>query len=146
MTFVDLRSRLDEPDVRQLLAVLAWTGAAEHLDRICAQYRGDRILLGYDVDGLLVGCVGLEDLGDGRAVVCHIAVDAMWRRQGVGRAMVEHARTTYGMRSLVAETDREAVGFYERCGFAIRSLGELHPTDRFPSAERFRCTLGQPPT
>lgn len=90
--------------------------------------------------------LGLEALGDGRAIVRHIAVDAKCRRQGVGRAMIEHARTTYGTRSLVAETDREAVGFYERCGFAIRSLGEVHLTDRFPSAERFHCTLGQPPT
>lgn len=75
--------------------------------------------------GAGVDWLGLEALGDGRAIVRHIAVDAKCRRQGVGR---------------------EAVGFYERCGFAMRSLGEVHLTDRFPSAERFHCTLGQPPT
>ena len=40
------------------------------------------------------------------------------------------------LKQLTAETDADAVGFYQRCGFEVESLGEL-----YPGAERFRCTL-----
>jgi hypothetical protein len=72
-------------------------------------------------------------------VAARDTVDAGRRHEGIGREMVEHARPAYGKRSLTAETDHEAVGFYERCGFAIQSLGEL-----YPGVERFQCTLGEP--
>lgn len=139
MTFVDLRCRLDEPEIRRLLAVLAWTGTPEHLDRICSRYRGERLLLGYEVNGALVGCIGVQRISDDTAVVRHIVVDASYRQQGIGREMVEHVRQAFGERSLTAETDQEAVGFYERCGFTVQSLGL-----RYPGVERFLCTLRSP--
>ena len=40
------------------------------------------------------------------------------------------------LKYLVAETDADAIGFYQCCGFAVESLGEL-----YPGVERFRCTL-----
>jgi len=64
-------------------------------------------------------------------------VDASCRKQGIGRKTIEPVRQSFGARSLIAETDREAVGFYERCGFTIESMGEC-----YPGVERFRCTLG----
>jgi ribosomal protein S18 acetylase RimI-like enzyme len=85
-------------------------------------------------------------LGNGHAVVRHIAVDEACRQRGIGRAMIEHAREAHGPRSLTAETDQDAVGFYERCGFSSQAVGTPHPPDRYPSAERFVCTLGPPPT
>ena len=138
---VDLRARLDDVDVRSLLAVLAWTGTSEHLDRICNRYRqrNGRVLLGLEAEGTLTGCIGVQPFPAGRAIIRHIAVDAACRKRGVGRSMVNYVQETYGARALVAETDSEAVGFYKRCGFQVEFLGET-----FTGTERFWCTLGEP--
>jgi len=53
--------------------------------------------------------------------------------------MIAFVQRQYAFMSLEAETDADAVSFYERCGFAITSLGE-----RFPGIERFRCIWARP--
>ena len=66
----------------------------------------------------------------------HIAVLAASRRRGIGSALVSHVFDRFNLDELVAETDADAVGFYERRGFAVHSLGE-----KYPGVERFRCTF-----
>jgi ribosomal protein S18 acetylase RimI-like enzyme len=64
-----------------------------------------------------------------------MAVDAGERNRGVGKELVLAAMASVPCILFVAETDPDAVGFYERCGFTIISLGE-----KYPGVERFACT------
>lgn len=89
-------------------------------------------------DSAAVGVIGVRRIGPRRAEILHIAVEPAQRRHGVGRMMIALLVADAGLCELVAETDRDAVGFYRRCGFAVQSLGE-----KYPGVERFLCTWTQ---
>lgn len=91
-------------------------------------------LYAYERDGLLVGVVGIEPRSDGEGEIRHIATAIESRLRGVGRRMIDLASGRHGLVVVEAETDADAVGFYEACGFDVVSLGEL-----YPGTERFRC-------
>jgi len=69
-------------------------------------------------------------------VIRHIAVEPSVRKQGIGQHMVVWLLRERQFSHLLAETDHEAVGFYERCGFRVTSVGEV-----YPGTERFVCEL-----
>jgi len=43
------------------------------------------------VDGQIVGCMGAEIIGDGVAVLTHLAVEKSYRKQGIGMQLFAHA-------------------------------------------------------
>jgi ribosomal protein S18 acetylase RimI-like enzyme len=139
LTVTDLKPRLDEPAVRSLLARSIGYPTTAKIAAVCERYRHDdrRILLGFERDSVLVSYAGLELVGPSEAILWNIVVVPAAQGQGIGRAIVTYVRNRFARRQLVAETDRNAVGFYRACGFTIESLGE-----RYPGTERFRCTLG----
>jgi ribosomal protein S18 acetylase RimI-like enzyme len=109
-------------------------GSLDSARAAAAEYRAGRWLLyGWMDDGNLIGCVGLEVRPEG-ATIRSLSVDALHRGRGVGRSMVEAALRRTRVPWFEAETDAEAVGFYERLGFTAASLGE-----KYPGIERFRC-------
>lgn len=64
--------------------------------------------------------IGLGNaISDGAPVVYfpHMVVAPPWQGRGVGREIFERLRSRYdGFRQQVVLSDRDAVGFYERCG------------------------------
>ena len=132
---LDLKARLDEPALRELLAEAVGFSTAARMEAVCSAYRQEGWhLLGLEWDGALVGCIGLEVTAPGQAIIQHIAVVPERRGQGVGRALVAQAAAALHLEHLVAETDADAAGFYRQCGFAVQSLGE-----KYPGVERFSC-------
>ncbi|WP_169871326.1 GNAT family N-acetyltransferase [Shouchella patagoniensis] len=70
--------------------------------------------------------------------ILHLAVLTHFQSRGIGSAMINFIRFLEPGATLTAETDREAVGFYYKNGFIVRSLGEVYPvTERF-SYVRFK--------
>jgi len=139
---VDLRPRIDEPAVRDLLALSAGNPTPASLDALVTRYRAteDWPLLGVDTGHGLAGCIGLALGPDSSAVVQHIAVAPAAQRQGLGRSLIDSVAALYELTSLSAETDRDAVDFYRHCGFDATSLGEI-----YPGTERFLCTRAVAP-
>jgi ribosomal protein S18 acetylase RimI-like enzyme len=88
--------------------------------------------------GRAIGCVGIERHTDLLATIHRLAVAAGERNRGVGKQLVLAAMETVPCVLFAAETDRDAVGSYERCGFTILSLGE-----KYPGVERFACTYAK---
>jgi ribosomal protein S18 acetylase RimI-like enzyme len=141
-TAVDLAGRLHEAEVRALVGHALGSSTAARLDEVMARYAAPSWrLVGFDATGSLVGCVGYaaetDESATNAASVQHIAVVPEARRSSVGRTMLRWLREVEGLRSLRAETDEDAVGFYRRCGFRTERV--THP--RFPAARRWACTL-----
>jgi len=67
-------------------------------------------------------------------LIRHIVVHREWRGKGIGRRMFQEILARYQPREVLAETHREAVGFYRSLGFSVESLGE-----KYPGTERFLC-------
>jgi ribosomal protein S18 acetylase RimI-like enzyme len=143
---IDIRSRLDSDEVRQVIAA---SNSIEYppsqreaeTDKILAGYRRrtDELLLGAQSNGQLIGFMGLRWRGSHEATIRHIAVRRDFRNKGVGRRLVLFAMEHFELRSLEAETHLGAVEFYQRLGFSVTSLGE-----KYPGTERFLCRLDAP--
>lgn len=135
---LDLKPRLHERKVRDLLAFSVGFPTPARLDSVCRCYSSEpnRRFLGYETDGALVGCIGIEIVENGQAIVHHISVLPSARGLGVGRAMLDHICAEFALQRLQAETDPGAVDFYRKCGFEVVSLGE-----KYPGVERFKCEL-----
>ncbi|OPG15357.1 GNAT family N-acetyltransferase [Ferroacidibacillus organovorans] len=87
-----------------------------------------------------IGVIGIKRTKQATAEILHIAVEGTRRNRGIGRQMIEELLKTEDISELCAETDKDAVDFYRRCGFTVRSLGE-----KYPGTERFLCTLKERP-
>ncbi len=126
-----------DPVVRDLLTHAIWPPTPEHATDVLRETYGgsgaDLYLLVENGDP--VGLIGVRGTAPGAAVITHIAVTPDRRLCGIGRRIVEAVRRQASLRILIAETDRDAVDFYRRCGFMVESLGE-----RYPGVERFLCT------
>ncbi|GGH81123.1 ribosomal protein S18 acetylase RimI-like enzyme [Pullulanibacillus pueri] len=93
-----------------------------------------RKLYGYFLDSEIVGCIGFELLGQKRCVIKHIAVSPSHRYRKIGSEMINFILEKYSLVYVLAETDNDAINFYRKYGFEIKSLGE-----KYPGVERFQC-------
>lgn len=137
---VDVRRRLDSPEVRELVNQIEYPADAREAktEQILAEYRRnpDQPILGLESEGELVALIGLRLTTPTDAVIRHIVVRRDRRRRGLGREMIEAVCRRLSLMSLTAETDGDAAGFYRKFGFEVVSLGEKHP-----GVERFACKM-----
>jgi len=83
--------------------------------------------------------IGIEMKDAARCEIRHIAVAGNSRSRGLGSRMIGEVAKLHGIREIFAETDVDAVGFYRKNGFKIKSLGE-----KYPGRERFYCAKTLP--
>ena len=88
------------------------------------------------VEGVLCGMLVLRLNSAATGELVGIAVDAACRKHGRGRAMINAVIKRHGLRVLVAETDDDAVGFYQNCGFCVQRFEENFGNH---TAVRYRC-------
>ncbi len=140
ITVVDIRDRLGSPELRDLVEQLEYPPEirARKTGEIIKEYQEhpDQLILGAEANGELVGFIGLRRGPPSAAVIRHLAVRRDHRGEGVARQAIRRICEIYQFREVSAETDRDAVGFYRRVGFAVESLGE-----KYPGTERFLCRL-----
>jgi ribosomal protein S18 acetylase RimI-like enzyme len=73
--------------------------------------------------GVLVGCLMLEDQGEGRVKMRQVAIDFHRQRGGVGTGLVRFSEAVArraGQREMVLHAREKAVPFYERLGYQTR--------------------------
>lgn len=121
--------------VKKLLSHALFQPNGNQLNRIISAYQTekDRILYLCEKENRVLGILGLVFHKD-RGEILHIAVEPTNRGQGIGRQMIDEMERKHALLRISAETDKEAVHFYEKCGFQIVSLGE-----KYPGTERFYC-------
>jgi GNAT superfamily N-acetyltransferase len=109
MGYVDLRNRAaDDAEVRALRGHAG--GAAP--------------LLGWSEDGALAGLIAVERPAEREVRLVDVFVREESRRRGIGRTLVDALVAGAMADRFVARCERDAVGFFERCGFTVRPSGE----------------------
>jgi GNAT superfamily N-acetyltransferase len=137
MESIDLRPKAKDPELRRLFALAVGRPTSQRLAAVADEYASapGRFLFGVVEDDVVLGLVGGSLESPGGATIAHIAVRPERQRGGLGRRLIEAVRDRLQVQALTAHTDRDAVHFYERCGFQAQSLGEL-----YPGVERFVCS------
>ncbi|MEI4770172.1 GNAT family N-acetyltransferase [Psychrobacillus sp. FJAT-51614] len=132
---IKINTKSIHPDLRQLLSY------ATSLDKIDQEYEkyvslNERSLYVLESKGSLIGCIGIEIISSNLIEIKHIAVSSSERGKGRGSQMIDFVCAHFSFCRIQAETDRDAVEFYRKYGFKIKSLGE-----KYPGVERFMCEL-----
>lgn len=96
----------------------------------------NKVLYAKVCKNVIEGCIGIDISEEGLITITHIAVNQSYQGKGTASEMVNFVQKIYQPIKIIVETDREAVGFYEKYGFEINSLGE-----KYLNVERFRCTF-----
>lgn len=121
----------------QLKELMAFAMAKERVAMEYAQYVEipDRRLYLMEEEAF----IGIEMKDASRCEIRHIAVAGNCRDRGIGSRMIEQVIKLHGIQEIFAETDVDAVDFYRKSGFNIKSLGE-----KYPGRERYYCAKTLP--
>ncbi|MDQ0225690.1 GNAT family N-acetyltransferase [Metabacillus niabensis] len=132
---VEIKVEHIHPQLRELLSFATSKQKVEGIYQTYIQTDGRR-LYGFMLEEDVIGCIGIELLGQNRCEIKHLAVMPNHRGKGIGSKMIRYIKDVHALSVIFAVTDIEAVNFYEKCGFKITSLGE-----KYPGIVRFRCIL-----
>ncbi|MBM7687311.1 hypothetical protein BCR24_11445 [Enterococcus ureilyticus] len=122
----------------EILKLLTLATSEKNSEKILEDYLGpsNKHLYVKRCNNVAVGCIGIN-ISDGNSLtITHIAVGKPYQRNRNASEMIDFIKRVYKPSMIIAETDNEAVGFYQKYGFKINSLGE-----KYPNVERFQCSL-----
>jgi GNAT superfamily N-acetyltransferase len=124
---IEYRSDIEVPvePVLELYRASNWSAAAQPTALIPALRNSHTLITAWD--GARLAGLG-NAISDGHLVVYypHLIVAEEYRRQGIGRSIMNIMRDRYsGFHQQVLVADGDAVEFYHRCGF--RRAGSTQP-------------------
>ena len=88
--------------------------------------------------GKIVGVMAVSFIEQKKVEILGIAVDVSARGKGIGSYMINQIVNDYGLVSVYAETDNDAVVFYQKNGFNITAFSEIYDGE---TVVRYRCKL-----
>lgn len=121
---VDVKANLFDPEVLTLLKPIVYNPTPERLKHRAEKYSADKKINVYacKIDGVYAGIVVFKTEND-TAEILNIAVKPEYRKNGIGRSLIDFIFNQFSVDTITAETDDEAVGFYKRCGFDVIGFG-----------------------
>ena len=88
--------------------------------------------------GKIVGVMVVSFMEQKKIEIIGIAVDVSARGKGIGTYMINQVVNDYGLLSIYAETDNDAVGFYQKNGFSTVEFSETYDDE---TVVRYKCEL-----
>lgn len=84
------------------------------------------------------GVIAVSFLEHNKIEIIGISVDVSARNKGIGSYMISKLVGDYGLLSVYAETDGDAIGFYRKNGFSITEFSETYDGE---TVIRYKCEL-----
>ena len=86
----------------------------------------------------IVGIIVVSFTEQYKVEIVGIAVDLPARGKGIGSYMINQLVNNYSLLSVYAETDNDAVGFYQKNNFRITEFSEIYDSE---TVIRYKCEL-----
>ena len=96
-----------------------------------------KIFACFEQDNIL-GVMVVSFIEQKKIEIIGIAVDVSARGKGIGSYMINQVLNNYGLLSVYAETDNDAVGFYRNNDFSIVEFSEIYDGE---TVIRYKCKL-----
>lgn len=132
---INLEARLDDRNIQEIVEYSVYSDSEKLVETI-ETYKNDPELelYGYEVEGEVIGIIGVRLNVKKELQIEHIAITPDNRGLGYGRGIILEVIELKAPTLITAETDEDSVNFYRNIGFEIESLGE-----KFYGVERFKC-------
>ena len=88
----------------------------------------------------ILGVMVVSFIEQKKIEIIGIAVDVSARGKGIGSYMINQVLNNYGLLSVYAETDNDAVGFYRNNNFSVVQFSETYGDE---TVVRYKCELTQ---
>ena len=127
---------ISNEDVLKILKYSHFNPTKEKLSKLTENYHKNEDVFpfasfnGDNISGIIV----VQMINNGNYEIIDIAVDENYRGQGIASKLIDHIIEKLDIKTLFAETDDDAVGFYEKYGFKIKIIKNKEYT-------RYKCTL-----
>jgi len=120
VNFIDLKSRLDEPEVQMILSLSLFQPTPETIARVIERCRtnDERNLWGIVNEEQVLGVIEYYIRDVNTVYVANFAVKEDYRKQGIGRFIIDALQEKCKL-PLELETDDDAIDFYRKCGFEV---------------------------
>ncbi len=128
----DVKASLFEPEVLTLLKPSVYDPTPERLRHRAEKYAADTNTYVYACKeaGAYTGIVVFR-MENSTAEILDIAVKNEYRKKGFGSRLIDFLLSRFKAERITAETDDEAVGFYKKYGFNVKSVGAVGGTKRY---------------
>ena len=138
LTFENVKPNIFDSDILELLKPSVFEPTPEKLKVRAEKYFNNPNTYIYACrDGeKFVGIAVVEIIGK-TATVLDIAVNETCRNNGIGSALLSLFFDNFPIEAMTAETDDDAVGFYQKYGFRITETKTVYDT------KRYVCTISK---
>lgn len=132
ISFADVKATLFDPEVLTLLKPSVYNPTPERLKRRAEKYTADKKINVYacKTGGAYAGIVVFKTENIA-AEILDIAVKPEYQKHGIGRKLIEFIFNQFPVNTITAETDDDAVGLYQKCGFTVTLGIEVCGTKRY---------------
>ena len=123
-------------DVLEILKYSHFNPTKEKLSKLVQKYHEGKDILPFASfdENKISGIIVVQKIEGRTYEIIDIAVDKHHRGQGVASKLIDYIIKNLGIKTLFAETDDDAVGFYEKYGFKTEIIKNKEYT-------RYKCTL-----
>ncbi len=128
----DVKEIITEPDILKLLAPSVYNPTEERLLNRAKKYQEDENtnIYAYKHNGEYKGIV-VFNIAKNSATILDIAVKPEYQGQGIGSKLIDFIFNSFNAHDITAETDDDAIGFYEKYGFKITKIKMINDTTRY---------------
>ena len=134
MNIIDVKESLCDKSVYTLLAPSVFNPISERLLSRAEKYQADdnTSVYAYSENGEYKGIIVFK-IKERTAEILDIAVIPEYKGNGIGSGLIDYIFTRFAVNKITAETDDDAIGFYEKYGFTVGDI-----TVKF-DAKRYTC-------
>ena len=138
LKLTELNSKTDIGKAYDIYKHCMFMPTEEKFNKKCDQFINDNSVKVFAClsRGTIVGVIVISFVEQHSIEILGIAVDISARGKGIGTYMISRVVSDYGLLSVYAETDNDAVGFYRKNGFAITEFSEKYNEE---TVIRYKC-------
>lgn len=135
---LQINNLAESPDLLNILSESVYMPTIEKLQLRAKKYMSNPQIniWSYYNSNKACGLIIVETI-DRIATIHEIAVLKEKRKNGIGSKLIDYCKNNLNVDIIIAETDDDAVSFYKKYGFEIKSLGDKYNTGII----RYECIL-----
>lgn len=114
------------------------------LETLQSYRAGGNELIGATYHDKLIGVIGFFQSAQ-QITIRHISVLHDFQKQGVGSLLLSEVKKSYTERKILAETDEEAVVFYQKSGFVCTAFQGKYGNTRYRCEYQFHTNIARCP-